>query len=127
VQTEFSTITIPEISGEKDGFDYDAKNFVCQHVTIGAGAVTMSAATGVALALSGVGVQCSGDWSFKLHSWPHVPDGSGSVDITMSGTSATLGIDIAASADGHPVLTATDVAISVGSIDLSFHGSLWDW
>ena len=71
-------------------------------------------------------LQCNADWDFKLHSWPHVPDGSGSVDISVSGTTASLGVLVTAVAL-HPQLKATAVSLAVGSIDLTFHGSLLDW
>jgi hypothetical protein len=76
--------------------------------------------------LSGVGVSCSADWSFKLHSWPHEPKGSGSVDISVSGTSATVGIDVN-EVSLHAQLAVTSSTINIGSIDLTFHGSGWDW
>lgn len=97
----------------------------CSSFTIGSSSATMDAATGLNLALGDIGLACHGSWSFKLKSWPHIPDGSGSVDITVGSTSATLDMDISASGT-HPFLTPSNVALNIGSFNIDFHGSLWD-
>lgn len=125
LQKEIDNITIPTISGEKDGFDYSLSNLFCNNFAISSGDVTMSSSSGVGLQLSGLGLSCSLSWSFKLKDWPHIPDGSGTADVTMSGTSASLGVTITDS-NGHAQLAPTDVAMKIGSLDISFHGSLWD-
>lgn len=62
-----------------------------------------------------------------LQDWPHIPYGSGSVDITLGTTSGLVGVSAAATADGHLQLTTTSATVTIGSVNLSFHGSLWDW
>jgi hypothetical protein len=71
-------------------------------------------------------VACTANWNFKLKIWPHVPDGSGSVDVSVSSTTAALaaGVGVAAL---HPQLSVQSVALNIGSVDMSFHGSLFDW
>lgn len=62
-----------------------------------------------------------------LQDWPHIPYGSGSVDISLGSTSGLVGVSAAATADGHLQLTTTSATVTIGSVNLSFHGSLWDW
>ena len=120
-------IVIPDISGEKDGFDYSLSGFTCTGFTIGAGALTMSPADGLQVDLANLGISCAGSWSFKLSIWPHIPDGSGTVTGSMSGTTAALGLDITTAAGGHAQLAPNNVNLNIGSFSLDFHGSLWDW
>lgn len=126
LEAKIDNIVIPDISGEKDGFDYSLSGFTCNNFVIGGGALTLSPTDGVLVDLSAMGITCSGAWSFKLSIWPHIPDGSGTVDVTMSGTTASLGLDVT-DAGGHPVLAPNHVALTIGSFNLDFHGSLWDW
>jgi hypothetical protein len=55
----------------QDGFDISVKNIGCQGFTVGSYSANMAGSVGITL--GGIGVQCSGDWSFKLHIWPHIP------------------------------------------------------
>jgi hypothetical protein len=126
LEKEVEGLAIPGTQGEADGFEYQLKAISCPTFTIASSSVTTAPATGLSIALSGMSLGCSADWSFKLHSWPHVPDGSGSVDISVTSTSATLGLNVTA-VKLHAQVAPTDVAITVGDVGLTFHGSLFDW
>ena len=126
VEAEVTSMSIPGTSGSQDGFDYELKDIHCSSFTIAASSVTSAPGAGLTIALGGMALQCSADWDFKLHIWPHVPSGSGSVDISVSGTSATLGVLVTAAAL-HPHLVATAINLAIGSIDLTFNGSILDW
>jgi len=76
--------------------------------------------------MSSISVACNANWNFKLKIWPHVPSGSGSVDISVSSTSAALTVGLNVS-NLHPQMSVQSVSLNVGNIDMSFHGSLLDW
>lgn len=119
------TITIPDFSTESHGFDISLTGGTCSGFGIGNGAVTMS--NGVGINLQNLAASCNANWKFRLHSWPHIPEGSGSASVTLSDTNAVVAVAISATADGHPELAATDVAVNIGSLNIHFSGSLWDW
>jgi hypothetical protein len=81
----------------------------------------------VGVALQNINVACSADWSFRLHIWPHTPSGSGSATVAVSSTTASATVGIAVSPDGHPIISAENVALNIGSISIHFSDSLWDW
>jgi len=126
IEADLDHIGIPDINGQQDGFDYSLNNIACGSFAVGSSVVSTSNATGIDIALAGIALQCSASWSFKLDSWPHVPSGSGSADVAVSGTSAAVGALVSAAA-GHAQVAVTSSTLTVGSIDISFHGSLWDW
>jgi hypothetical protein len=110
----------------QDGFDIDVTNIQCQNFKIGSYDMTLTPSYGAVVTLDDITISCSGDWKFKLHSWPHIPDGSGSANVSISGTNANVGVLVTEKAS-LPVLAADKVSLNIGSIDITFHGSLWDW
>ena len=126
LEQEFGTITIPEVDGNQDGFDYKLSNIKCDGFQIASSDVTTAPPSSLSINLAGIAISCDADWSFKLHSWPHVPDGSGSADVSVSSTTAALGVSIGETAL-RPTLNATSASLSIGSVDITLHGSAWDW
>ena len=126
VEAEVTSMSIPGTQGSQDGFDYQLKDIHCTQFTIAASSVTSAPGAGLTIALGGMALQCNADWNFQLHIWPHFPNGAGSVDISVTGTSATLGVLVTAAAL-HPRLVASAVNLAIGNIDLTFNGSILDW
>jgi hypothetical protein len=126
LERKIGTITIPDISGNKDDFDYSMHDISCHSFTIASAAVALAPPAALAAALDGVSVACGASWSFHLHSWPHTPSGSGSADVAVSKTTAALSVALGARAL-RPNLTATSAALTVGAVDITLHGSAWDW
>lgn len=120
LEAAFANLNIPGTSGSSHGFDFSLANIQCGNLQIGSAGVTTDGAATVTV--NGFALACSAAWSFKLHSWPHLPRGSGTVDISVSNTNAVLGVAIAADATMHPVVSVTSSTLNIGSIDLSFHG-----
>jgi hypothetical protein len=126
IQTELAKVQIPEISGKQDGFDYDVKN--C-HVSasINTPSASFVAGQGLSLALNNVDLNAHCDWSYKLHDWPHVPDGSGSLDAKAGGgTSISATVD-AAVVGGKVVLTVASCKVDIDDFDVTVHGSIFSW
>ena len=125
LEAKVGSLPIPDLPFDQDGFSGGVTGIKCQGLKVGSSAISLGSAP-IALSLGGVAVSCSAGWNFRLKSWPHEPSGSGSVDIAVASTSATVDLTISAVAL-HPQLQCGDVAVAVGSIDLSFHGSALDW
>lgn len=46
----------------------------------------------------------------------------GSADVSVSGTSLSVGVSLGADSKGHPTLSATGCSIGIGHLDVKFHG-----
>lgn len=75
---------------------------------------------GISLGLSSVSVSLNAHWHYRENSWPHISD-SGTVDITVSGTSVATAIGCTQN-NGNAFLTLTSCTSNIGSVDLHFHG-----
>jgi hypothetical protein len=62
---------IPDVNGEKSGFNYHITNIVIQQVGYGSAPVSMM--KDLSLGINGLGVHITLNWAYKLKSWPHVP------------------------------------------------------
>ena len=124
---KIGTITIPDISGNQDDINYHLSAIACQSFNFGTGAVSFAPPTDLSLQLSGISVACAANWHFELASWPHFPSGSGSLDAAVSKTSASATVRLAEAAL-RPTLDCLNAQLSIGSIDISFHGdNALDW
>ena len=127
LEAKVGSLPIPDLPFDQDGFSGGVTNIKCESLSVASSAVALGGgAAPIALSLGGIAVACTADWHFSLKSWPHKPSGSGSVDIAVSSTSAAVGVNASAVAL-HPQLQCGDVAVSVGDIGLTFHGSALDW
>jgi LBP / BPI / CETP family, N-terminal domain len=122
LKAALANIAIPGTSGTSNGFDFSLSNIQCGNFDIASATVSTNGAATVAV--NGLAVSCSASWSFKLHIWPHLPRGSGTVDISVSNTNAVLGVAVTADPTLHPVVSVTSSSLNIGSINLSFHGSV---
>ena len=124
---KIGAISIPDIHGSQDGFDYSLTAIKCAGFNFGPSAVTLQPPAALAVALSDIAVACTTDWHFNLHSWPHFPSGSGSADAAVSQTTAALAVAFSASAL-RPTLRCPSASLSIGKVDISFHGdNALDW
>ncbi len=128
LEARVGALPIPDLPFDQDGFTGGVTSIHCENLVVGASEVTLGAPqpSEVALALNSISVKCSANWNFKLKIWPHKPDGSGSVDIAVSSTSASVAAAVAV-AGLHPQLQCGAAGVTVGNIDLTFHGSALDW
>ena len=80
----------------------------------------------VQIGINNVHVQCSGKYKYKTTFWPHVPKGDGSVKVTVSQTSAVVGVKVGITSDGHPDLAVADgdCKVNVKITGLTFGGGL---
>ena len=123
---KFSNIAVPPVSGNKDGFDYSLDNIVCSGLTVGGQSAGLSPPSGLSAGLSGVGLGCTADWSFKLSSWPHQPSGSGSADVSISSSSMAIEVNLGA-ASLRPTISCGSASLDIANLQITLHGSAWDW
>lgn len=126
LEREIGTITIPDINGEKDGFDYGVNNIKCQSFRVSTVAATLAPPSTINVALGDIAVSCTAGWSFKLKVWPHTPSGSGSATVSVSNTNAAATVAMSVSSL-RPSLACTSASLNIGNVDVSLSGSAWDW
>lgn len=120
-------LDIPYISFVVDSFNASLSNFACSNFSVPVGNVLMSNATGIGIQLAGIELQCAGDWAFYQVDI-HIPSGGGSFTALVAETGASLAVDVTLDpASGHAVVAARDVAFTIGTVDVNFSGSAWDW
>ena len=101
---DLQKITIPDITFDKDGFKGSLTSMKCTNAALNnldlkatAGSIEMNA--------DGLGVKCTGKWKYELKSWPHLPKGHGSVDVSVGGKSSLLAqIDISNNNENNTVV-----------------------
>jgi hypothetical protein len=121
------TITVPDVNGNQDGFDYSLHSIECHGLSVSGESVTLSAPSTIDASLSGMGLTCSAAWHFNLHSWPHIPDGSGTADVTVSQGVVSVGTALSANAALRPAIACTSSSLTIGSVSITLHGSALDW
>ena len=73
----------------------------------------------------GLGVKCTGKWKYELKSWPHLPKGHGSVDVSVGGKSSLLAqIDISNNNENNTVVKPGNCKTSVDITNLHFSGGI---
>ena len=121
------TITVPDVNGEQDGFDYSLHSIECHGLAVGGDAVSLSPPSTVSASLTDLSLSCSASWHFSLHSWPHFPSGSGTADVAVSQGVVGAAAALNASAALRPSLLCTAASLSIGRVDITLHGSALDW
>ena len=125
LQSELSSITVPDVPFSEDGFEGGITSITCKNFDIGALTLTANAGATVAMAATGVALSCSAHWNYKLKVWPHVPDGAGTVDISIGGGSSfTSTIGISNNTGVFTSLSLPSCTSDVVVSNLHFHGGL---
>jgi hypothetical protein len=125
VEQKIGSLPIPDLPFDQDGFEGSVTNVKCENLAVASQSVSY-ASNAISVNLEGMSLSCSANWNFKLKIWPHKPDGSGSVDISVTNTKASMSVGLI-TANLHPQLQCAPVSLSIGDINLSFHGSALDW
>lgn len=121
---DLQKITIPDITFDKDGFKGSLTSMKCTNAALNdldlkatAGSIEMNA--------DGLGVKCTGKWKYELKSWPHLPKGHGSVDVSVGGKSSLLAqIDISNNNENNTVVKPGNCKTSVDITNLHFSGGI---
>lgn len=64
-------LVIPDVNGEKSGFNYHITNIVVQQVAYDTAPVAMN--KDLSVGINGIACHITLHWAYKLKSWPHVP------------------------------------------------------
>lgn len=117
---------LPDIKGEKDGFEYDFSGFKISGVGLSP-TFEFVDGTGIHLAVDKIVASIRCDWSYKLHSWPHVPDGSGYVIIPVHDGTHADGTLQPGTKEGKPTLTLSGTSVNLDLGKIEVHGSMLSW
>ncbi|XP_062512146.1 bactericidal permeability-increasing protein-like [Corticium candelabrum] len=124
---EVQSFDIPDQSGENDGFKWKLSDIKSSSLVIPKSSLTVAPGKGLKLLGSGASMKVTAAWSYELEIWPHFPYGSGTCDIPVSNTEMGVTIAVGADSSGRPTVKALDCTFDIGSIDIHFHGSDFDW
>ena len=125
VLADLSSISIPDVPFDQSGFTGAVSSIRCKDVALEELVLSANVEASLALAARGLSLSCSADWKYKLKVWPHVPDGSGTVDIAVGGGSsfsATLGVSNNTGVFTSMALAACASGVKIAS--MHFHGGL---
>lgn len=116
---------VPDVDGRAAGFNYWLTTIFVESVSYQF-ATSSVEPWGVALSISGISAHMTLNWRYRLAPWPHIPRGSGSADIHISGASALVRAQLT-QINGHPHLAVEDAEMSLKNIDIKVHGSAFSW
>lgn len=122
ISASVKKVTLPDIKFDKDSISGEITNLVCDDFKVLSSKSTLEAGTGIALGAS-IAVSCSADWNYRENIWPHIPHGSGSVDLATSSSSLDVSIGVI-TVDQKPNVKALSCAANVDITTLDFHGGL---
>lgn len=85
--------SVNPVTIDKHGFEFKLKHLTLKDIDIDTIDVEFveEEDSGIQFAVRGFTLKCSGDYSYKLSAWPHVPSGSGDFDITIGSESNVMG------------------------------------
>jgi len=127
LQDGVTQLAIPDISGTAKGFQYNVSNFKISSLTCADPKLSFVEGVGFLLHLDQVAVNGSAHWGYQLNSWPHIPNGGGSVDVSSGSTShitVTLKIVIVKE---RPQVQIQSMDVNIGSFDIKVQGSALSW
>jgi hypothetical protein len=127
LEKQLSSVTIPDVPFDMDGFEGSLSAITCKNFAIGTMVLNANAdpAASVALDATDVALSCNAKWKYKLKVWPHVPKGDGSVDISIgdgSAFSGTVGLN-----NNTGLFTSLSLPACTSNVKVSnlhFHGGI---
>lgn len=125
LQSLITSVNIPDQSGKASGFDYTIKGMSIKHVDLSQASISFREAQGLAISIP-LNIEVDGHWTYRLHSIPHLPKGSGSFKASAGGSSHLSTILVIGAAGGNPTVAASNTACSL-SISVKTSGSLFSW
>jgi hypothetical protein len=124
VELLIKSLEIPDISGKKSGFDYHVYRISVAKCDFSQAQISFKESQGLALSIP-LNVQINGRWDYKLHSFPHVPKGSGSFTAKTSKSSISAVVVIGMK-NGLPTAKSNNVGCSI-KLSIKTSGSLLSW
>ena len=122
---DLQNITIPDVNFDKDGFKGSLSGLKCTNFALENLTLEATKENSVELDVNGLGVKCSGNWKYKLKSWPHIPKGHGTVDISVGGGSSMMAeIDISNNNENNTVIKPGNCKTNVDITNLHFSGGI---
>eukprot|EP01043_Picozoa_sp_COSAG02_P016759 COSAG02_NODE_744_length_17752_cov_56.794992_4_plen_347_part_00 len=118
-------VSIPDQNGKSSGFDYHIKSMSIKHVDLSKASISFRESQGLEIFVP-INIEVDGQWSYKLHSFPHIPTGKGSFKASAGGSSHLSTILAIGASGGNPTVTASSTSCSL-SVSVKTSGSLFSW
>ncbi|WP_411023771.1 hypothetical protein, partial [Salmonella sp. s51228] len=80
-----------------------------------------STSKGLLISASGLSLSGNGHWHYKTHVIFPISD-SGSIDLSISGTTLSLTLIFSKDSTGHLKVSATGCKFNIGHLGVHFHG-----
>ncbi|XP_064388193.1 bactericidal permeability-increasing protein-like [Halichondria panicea] len=126
LKQELSSVHIPDISGSTHvnvvgKVEYSLKNIHLNDLTFGKSSLVTKRGDGLLLTASQISLQGKADWHYKIKVLFPISD-SGSMDLSTSGVSLSVGVVIGSDPKGHATLTTKECSFSISHLHVKFHG-----
>jgi len=124
LQQRLKTIQIANFQGSDSvpvigSITYTVTGIVIQTATVGS--LSIRPQGGLAVAAGGVNLHLTGNWGFRRNHWPHI-SGHGTVDVDVTGSTASLVLTLGCSATGEPTCSTPSVAVNLAGFSVKDHG-----
>ena len=119
--------SIPDLSGRESGFDYHVKSMKIKKCDLSKTTISFrESPQGLAISVP-LSIEIDGKWDYKLHSFPHVPQGKGSFSAKAGGSSKlSTVLTLGAGSNGNPTVSASGTSCKL-SVNVKTSGSLFSW
>eukprot|EP01138_Halocafeteria_seosinensis_P012473 gb/GECG01012745.1/.p1 GENE.gb/GECG01012745.1/~~gb/GECG01012745.1/.p1 ORF type:complete len:554 (+),score=67.68 gb/GECG01012745.1/:1-1662(+) len=121
IEKYFTSISIPELTFEKDKIEGKVYNIECTNIKVGN--IALEVENQLHGTVSDISLECSATWELKLEIWPH-PHKHGTADLSTSNAGATLVVDVAADGAGHATVDPSSVSVRLGDLKVHIHGGI---
>ena len=103
------TTALPDQSGRASGFDYHIQAMKIKSVDLTSATIKFRESQGLEIAIP-LHIEVDGRWSYKLHSIPHIPKGSGAFTASAGGSSHISTVLTIGASGGNPTIGAANVS-----------------
>lgn len=118
------TTTFEGISDSHMGFEFEFTDIVCSEFILSHAELQLDEPNALHVEMKDMEMKCHAHWSFRLKVWPHIPYGSGEVDILAKRVNAYIDAILFRERE-RPNIDITDASAEVKDVDLHFHGSFF--
>lgn len=120
-------VAIPDLSGKASGFNYKVSGISINSVDLTKAKLSFKETQGLLINIP-FSISIGGHWSYKLHSIPHIPKGSGSFTASAGSGSHIDALLVLGAKNGKPTVSLGSGGLQCGlSISVKTHGSLFSW
>ncbi|KAL0242415.1 hypothetical protein GEMRC1_004978 [Eukaryota sp. GEM-RC1] len=119
IRSKISKIKLPNQEGKEHHIKYSVKDIVLGNLQFG-GVNLARDGSGFRLTISNIGFDLHCKWHMRYH----VVSDSGKVDLHIRNTKIAISLEVKATGDGKPAAKSHNPGISIGHLDVKFHGGV---